>query len=242
MSIFNKITALFLKLKAKDIPVKIDENAISMTERENIVYGKDKLAKRRLYEKWACKELWLLYDEGIPLLFAIDPDISEPPDDELSSEMEELWLHAQDCVQKKLLSVVNNEVPQKEWKVKPVNLYCWAAVSRITVPSEFSTLMEFVLQTVRSSEVNAVSVQTDNPQDAIYQKHREVVLGAATSLLANVPDWCKNSKGQITTSLIAKQIINNESQWFGNEKPLIAESAMTDLINGYLKLAKPIVK
>ncbi len=228
-------------LRKKNITPHISTPEISMSEREEKVYGEDRLFLQKLFEKWSCKDKWLLYDEGIPLLFGIEPGTNETLDNDLLNKIEDLWVHAQVCVQKKLLSVVSTEIPEVEWEVRPVDLYCWATVSRISVPAEFNTLMAFVVQTVKSSEVNRISVQNDGSQDVIYQKHREIVLGAATSLLVNAPELCKNNKGRITSSRITKQIIENKNEWFGNEKPLLAESAMTDLINGYMKLTRPVI-
>ncbi len=105
-----------------------------MSEREKKVYDVDKLILQKLYEKWSCKDKWLLYDEGIPLLFGIEPGTSVSMDNELLNKKEELWVHAKECVQKNLLSVVNAEKPIIEWEVRPVDLYCWATVSRISMP------------------------------------------------------------------------------------------------------------
>ena len=241
MNVIKKIKSSFPYFRGKKITHTVSNPEISMSEREKKVYDEDKLSLQKLYEKWSCKDTWFLYDEGIPLLFGIEPGTSESMDDELSNKIEDLWVHAQDCVQKQLLSVVNTEKPEVEWEVRPVDLYCWASVSRISMPAEFSLLMAFVVQTVKSTEVNTTSVQNDGPQDAIFQRHREIVLGAATSLLVNAPELCKNKKGRITTSRITKQIIENKNQWFGDEQPLLAESAMTDLLDGYLKLTRPVV-
>jgi len=241
MNIFNRIrTLLFPGKKNKSVdPVSTPE--ISMYEREKKVYGEGKLTLQKLYEKWSCKDKWLLYDEGIPLLFGVEPGFRESADDEVSNKIESLWEHAQECVQKKLLSVVNMDKPETEWEVRPLDLYCWATISRISMPAEFSTLMTFVAQTIKPSEIISNPVQGDGEQDMRYQKHREIILGAATSLLVNAPDLCKNNKGRVVTNKIAQHIIENEDQWFGDDRPLLAESAMTDLIDEYLKLTRPTV-
>ena len=241
MNIVSKIKILFSSFKKKKSGNSVNAPEMSMHEREEKTYGKGKLTLQKLYEKWACKDKWLLNSEGIPLLFGVDPDASKSLDDEVSDKIESLQEHAQECVQKKLLSVVNIDLSDSEWEVRPLDLYCWATVSRISMPAEFSTLMTFVAQTIKSSEVTSNPVQGDGVQDMIYQKHREIVLGAATSLLVNAPNLCKNNKGKVVSNKIAQQIIENEDQWFGDERPLLAESAMTDLINEYLKLTRPIV-
>jgi hypothetical protein len=241
MKLFKKIKSSFPFFLKNNIRIPVTTLEISMSERENKVYDPDKLTLQKLYEKWSCKDKWLLHDEGIPLLFGIEPGARATLDDESSIKIKELWVHAQDCVQKKLLSVVNTEKPEVEWQVRPIDLYCWATVSRISMPAEFSTLMTFVAQTVKSTDVNPTHDQNDGAQDIQYQRHREIVLGAATSLLVNAPELCKNDKGCVVCSQITRQINENKNQWFGDEKPLLTESAMADLINGYLKLTNPVV-
>jgi hypothetical protein len=240
MNIFRKIKS-FISNKNKKIETPVNAPEISMSEREDKFYGEGQLTLQKLYEKWACKDKWLLYDEGIPLLYGLQPAIKASLDQEVLTKIESLWEHAQECVHKKLLSVINLEQPEKEWEVLPLDLYRWATVSRISLPDEFTTLMAFVSQTVMPTATASGSVQSLGEEDMLYQKHREIVLGAATSLLINAPGLCKNKKGRIVSNQIAKNIMENEGQWFGNDRPLLTESSMTDLINEYLKLSQPIV-
>ncbi len=241
MNIINKIKSLISLHDQNKSVQEADVPEISMNEREDKIYDAEKLSLQKLYEKWSCKDEWLLYGEGMPLLFGINPDVRETEDSEISERIEDLWVHAQECVHKKLLSVINTEKQEKEWQVRPIDLYSWATISRISMPDEFCTLMTFVAQTIKPVETHSQINQTDNPEDILYQKHREIVLGAATSLLVNAPDLCKNNKGNVDSNLITMNIIENEDQWFGSDRPLLAQTAMTDLINEYLKLTRPVV-
>ena len=240
MNILTKIKSCFSK--NTDNKTAVDEQSveISMEEREEKIFEKETLNLQKLYEQWSCKESWLLYDEGIPLLFGLEPG-NNNIDDELSDKIESLWEHAQDCVNKKLLAVINQEKPAKEWQVRPLDLYSWGTISRITMPEEFSLLMSFVAQTIKPVSIQAEYTVNESSEDMLYQKHREIVLGAATSLLVNAPDLCKNKKGKVVSNLIARNILENEDQWFGNDRPMLAETAMTDLIDEYLKLTKPVI-
>ena len=240
MSIFKKIKKYFFGSKNNKVRVE-NETTMSITEREVQVYGQEKISTRRLYEQWACKETWMLYNEAIPLLLGIEPDKKIDVDDERKNEIEELFLHAQDCVNKKLLSVINSEKNEKEWQVRPIDLYRWATISRIVVPDELNDLMQFVMQTIKNPVPHKDQVIESDSRDASYQKHREIVLGAAMSLLVNSPGTCVNSKGKVKGNLIAKQILTNKKQWFGEEESLLAESAITDLIEHYFRLAKPVL-
>lgn len=236
MNIFNKIkTSLLCTDKKISVPNATLE--LTMSERERNVYDEDHLRLQKLYEKWICQDKWLLQKEGIPLLFGINPDIKES-DDDVSVKTEELWVHAQECVHKQLLSVVNDDELEDKWQVLPIDLYRWAMVSRISVPDEFSALIAFVIQTVKPEQNS--QVQTVVEQDAVLQKHKEIVMGAATSLLVNASAQCQNDNGKISAINISRLIIENKQEWFGQDEPLLVETAMTELIKDYIKLTSPI--
>lgn len=234
---FQKIKSIFSKANNKSSTIVQTQN-ISMSEREREVYDIEQLTLQKLYEKWLCKDKWLLYEEGIPLLFGLNPDANRSGNGE-SDKTEELWGHAKDCVQKKLLSVINPGQSENEWEVIPADLYRWAMVSRISVPAEFSALMAFVMQTVKLEDDNNYE-QVEGLQDSNYQKHREIVLGAATSLLVNAPEQCKNNNNLVVNN-ITRLILENKKQWFGEEEPLLKETEMISLINDYIELTKPVM-
>ena len=126
-----------------------------------------------------------------------------------------------------------------KWKVNPVDLYHWAMVSRISIPDEFNILMTFVTQSVKNPN-NSFSTNNENLIDEIYQLHKEVVLGATTSLLVNSPDICRNNEGKIDSTIIVKKIIENERHWFNGCESKLSESDMTSLIKQYIAMSKPI--
>ena len=112
-------------------------------------------------------------------------------------------------------------------------------VSRISVPDEFSTLIAFVIQTVKPEQNSQNQIVVE--QDAVLQKHKEIVMGAATSLLVNASAQCQNDNGKVSAENISKLIIENKQEWFGQDEPLLVESVMTELIDDYIKLTSPIV-
>ncbi|MBL1142361.1 MAG: hypothetical protein HND53_10055 [Proteobacteria bacterium] len=241
MNILNKIKSLFNFKKYEKNSVKAENSDVSMQDREEKIFEKERLNLQKLYEQWSCEETWLLYEEGIPLLFGIEPQSRSILESDVSEKIESLWQHAKECGHKKLLPVINIEKPEKEWEVRPIDLYSWGTISRIMMPEEFSTLMTFVAQTIKPVETQSSNNYSENSQDIMYLKHREVVLGAAMSLLVSAPELCKNRKGRVVSNKIARNILENEDQWFGDERPLLAETAMADLIDEYLKLTQPIV-
>lgn len=236
-SLVKKIKSVISKQDKKD-DVMSNAQDVTMQQRENHVYDAEHLALQKLYEKWLYKEDWLLYKEAIPLLLGIDPDCAKK--DEYAIEIEELWKHAKDCVEKKMLSVLNQTQPADDWAVLPVDLYRWATVSRICIPVEFSTLMAFIIQTVKPEPGRTELVQNKNEQEQINQK--EIVLGAALSLLVNAPGQCKNEAGKVDVACLARLIIANKAEWFNQDELLLSESDIIELLSAYINSAKPVIK
>ena len=61
--------------------------------------------------------------------------------------------------------------------------------------------------------------------------HKEIILGATTSLLINSPEKCKDNHGIFDAELIVEKIIQNEKQWFDNSKSKLSKPEMIKLIN-----------
>tara|TARA_B100001964_G_C14235134_1_gene602060 strand:+ start:43 stop:738 length:696 start_codon:yes stop_codon:yes gene_type:complete len=229
INILKKLSSLIL----------ISKNNEQNITKQNKIYNQDEYDKKILYEKWCRKREWLLYDEGILLLLSIDPANKEILREDLIEKINNLKFHASECVKNALLSVINIDKSEYKWKVTPVDLYHWAMVSRINIPDELNTLMAFVTQSVKNPN-NSFSTNHKNLIDDVYQFHKEVVLGATTSLLANSPDICRNNEGKIDSTIIVKKIIENERHWFNGCESKLSESDMTSLIKQYIAMSKPI--
>ena len=201
------------------------------------IYSEKKINKQKLYEEWCKKEKWLLHNEALLLLFSIDPSSSDTLDANLLEKINSLKCHANDCVNKNLLPVINIEKPENEWEVRPIDLYQWATVSRISTPDEFNALMTFIVQSVKVVDDNSLN-NNQKLKDKIYQLHKEVILGATTSLLINSPEKCKDNHGIFDAELIVEKIIQNEKQWFDNSKSKLSKPEMIKLINHYINMSK----
>ncbi|MCK5497700.1 MAG: hypothetical protein KAI77_00775 [Gammaproteobacteria bacterium] len=210
----------------------------NMREKEKDVYGEDRITQQKLYEKWAVKPSWHLKNQAIPLLLSMDPEkYSTSSRDEYSEQKyQDLWEHAQHCVEQGLLFVLNREHPADEWKAKPIDVYKWAAISRVELPLELSTLMEFVMMTLVSTEnIDNDSLDNKKQNDITYDKDRERILGAALAMLVTYPERCKNKKGRVSAENILSLIDENESVLFGEEIPGLSPTAGIDLINKWIK-------
>jgi len=233
--ILNKIKTAFKKNNKPQISETDVFEGKTYAEREQSIFGEERVLQQRLFEKWAVKEEWHLKNEGTKLILAIDPAQKHHFDTETKDKINDLWLHAKECVTDHLLQVINPEEKPEAWRVSPAALYRWAKISRVSVPAELSSLMDFVLQTILSTEHGNNNDQrhSDTGNTEQYNLHKEIVLGASLSLLASKPDVCKSRSGKIKARLIAEEITKNSKNWF-EEEPLLAQTAMQDLIEQYL--------
>lgn len=210
----------------------------NMREKEKDVYGEDRITQQKLYEKWAVKPSWHLKNQAIPLLLSMDPEkYSTSSRDEYSEqEFQDLWEHAQHCVEQGLLFILNREHPADEWEAKPIDVYKWAAISRVELPVELSTLMEFVMMTmVSTANIDNDSLDNKKQNDITYGKDKERILGAALAMLVTYPERCKNKKGRVSAENILSLINDKESVLFGEEIPGLSPTAGIDLINKWIK-------
>ena len=194
-------------------------------------YHKNEIALQRLYEKWVTRETWRLRDQAIPLLFGLDPDSVHLTltETELEPRFSNLWEHARQCVDQALLPVVNRQCNAAAWEAKPVDIYQWATVSRLSVPEPLIALMEFLVkvlpQTIETDSVN---------QDKVR------ILGAALAVLSAYPEQCKDAGGQVRPEKIIALIQAKQAILYGNQLPALPITAQIGLLSDCLgKVAGP---
>ena len=211
--------------------------SLDMSQREKAIYGEDNIKQQKLYEKWAVKTSWHLKSQGIPLLLSMDPDKYSDSDFDETTEKkcQDLWEHAQHCVEQDLLVVLNRESPVDEWEVKPVDVYKWAAISRVELPVQLTSLMEFVMMSLLSTvKTSNDSSGAKSQSEVTYNSDKEHILGAALAMLATYPEECMNKKGLVRAENIVSLISKNESLLFDNVPDLSATAAV-DLVNKWIK-------
>ena len=212
-------------------------NSENMRQKEMDIYGEERITRQKLYEKWAVKSSWHLNTEAIPILLSIDPEKYSVSSfaDEREQKYRDLREHAQHCVEQGLLPVLNQERSAEEWIAKPIDVYKWAAISRVEIPAQLSALMEFVMMSLISTE----NAGDDSSNKGSYTKDsfnsdKERILGAALSMLVNYPERCKNKKGRVRAENILSLISENESDLFGEEIPRLSTTVGIDLINNWI--------
>ena len=227
----NFIKKLFLFIFDKDN--KKQNNNLS-----NKIYNGDKINKQKLYEKWCKKEKWLLHSEGILLLLSINPSQKNILDNNILKRVNDLKDHANECVKKNLLSVVDVDKPENSWEVKPIDLYRWATISRIDIPDEFNALISFITQTIKLNSEDSSAIDFRNSEDKLSHLENEIILGATISLLINSPEICRDNEDNIDCKVIVSKIIESKKHWFRDSKPKLSESDMVKLIEKYVGMSK----
>ncbi len=210
----------------------------NMRQKEKDVYGEDRITQQKLYEKWAVKPSWHLKNQAIPLLLSIDPEIysTSSCDEVTEQKYQDLWEHAQHCVEQGLLFILNRERPAEEWEAKPIDVYKWAAISRVELPVQLTALMEFVMMSlVSTANIDNDSLDNQKQNDISYYKDKERILGAALAMLVTYPERCKNRKGRVSAENILSLINENESVLFADEIPGLSPTADIDLIDKWIK-------
>ncbi len=222
----------------------------ALQQREINSVGETVYTQRRLYEKWVVKEDWHLQKEAVYLLFGIDPENTGGLDDEATRQQIGKTLdHALHCIKQNLsLSAVNMAESELEWRVRPTEFYCWASVSRISMPSAMSELMEFVVSTVKGEKDRLLGNYQQNGSagsatgDSELLLQKEMLLGAALAVLAEFPDQCRNRKGRISVPAIVQLIQQHRDTWFAHTELKLSEMVMQDLISKWIKSLKPVMQ
>lgn len=201
--------------------------------------GEDHLDRQRFYEKWAARETWLIYAEGLPLLFGRDPEAADLEQDaEFSEQREQFWDHLQRCVRQRMPPVLNNPTDKPvNWRAEPVELYRWAVAARVPIPEELDTLLAFISTTVatRAQQLFDLSVQSaQSAHDTEAQSKslaREQVLSALLSLSLQALHQASGRDGDALRTQLLQSLYDKSSGFFQAGEPPLSRPALHDLID-----------
>lgn len=204
--------------------------SLDIRQREKAIYGEDNIKQQKLYEKWTVKTSWHLKDEAIPLLLSIDPEIyaNSSVDETIKQKYQGLWEHAQHCVEQGLLSVTKKEGRSEEWEATPIDVYQWAAVSRVELPAQLIALMEFVMMTLLPT-----SASNSSSGDKI---DKELILGSALAVLVAYPKLCLNKEDRVKATTIVALINDNKDKLFAGKTPELSSTASINLIEKWINV------
>ena len=150
-------------------------------QKKNALYDEKAIANNKYYEQWAKREAWQVKHEALFLLLSVHPENYRTAlsDEEFKARYQDLWTHAKHSISQGLLPILNRDCPEDEWTATPVEIYKWAIISRVEMPSELVALMQFLMTSIASPK--SPNMPTDQTR----------VLGAALAVVAAYPKQCK---------------------------------------------------
>lgn len=168
------------------------------------------LRQQLLYEYWFKRDTWLLRREAVPLLLGLDPERVDHNEPEIAG----LWETIRQSVEEGSLTVFNRQAPVESWSVTPEAVYRWAGDRAMPLPEPFSSLMEFILKTVKKED----SVrQTENHEAESFNEENETILGAALAVINAFPEACRKKDGSIDVRKTILQINDHANVLLGRE-------------------------
>lgn len=181
-----------------------------------------------LYETWLKHDGWQLRSEGLPLLFAVDPDdwTDWLQDSEFATASDELYQQLGDRIRSD-----GND------RVTPLALYQLVRAAGHAVPAAYERLIQFIVSTVKSPHPVAEptgGVLAGVPATAASGA-REQVVGAAFSILSKWPDRCRDERGLVDAERIVALIESQPVLWFDAPQAPLAHTEMVDLLNRWLE-------
>ena len=186
------------------------------------------LSMQRLYEHWLKLPEWEARNEALPLAIGLDPEQWQNylNEYELVHCEQDLWR----------LFAESNSINSDDESVSVPTICAWFQGNNVELPISFVRLFEFVRQaTVRSEPtLNGVDETTQERLEA-GQDEREIVLGAALSLVSKMPDRCKDEHGVIDGTLVSKLILETSARWFALTVPTMTSAEMAELIDRWLE-------
>lgn len=217
-----------------------EPSASSSSENRALVWlGKDKLERQRFYEKWAARETWQVYNEGITLLLGRDPgDKSLVRDQEFNEQREQSWEHLQRCVRQQASPHLANPAEKPEqWRAAPVELYRWAVAARLEIPQELDDLLSFISRTIRPVMPTDEAPVAQSDQGETQSLAREQVLTVMLSLAMQAQHQATGASADVIREQILGTLYDKSERYFDQPEPPLSRPALHDLIDRSLEMA-----
>jgi hypothetical protein len=183
---------------------------------------------QRLYERWLKRDDWKSRSEALPLVVGVEPDRWRAYLNEYGLIEAELALWR--------LFAAGNGIRSDDDPVAASIVYEWFRRSGVDLPRCFVRLYDFVRQVkLRSDAPEVIALDGARPGAREDQSENEIVLGAALSLVASMPDRCRDEHGLIDGVAIAKLIIETAARWFPTTTPAMNQAQIAALIDRWLE-------
>jgi hypothetical protein len=190
------------------------------------------VAMQRLYERWLKQAEWQARSEMLPLIVGVEPErwteyLSEH---HLVEEERTLW----DLVVSGI-GIASDDV------ALPVSTaYEWFRGNGVELPDSFIRLYDFICQTILPPATTAAVNHGDSKgQSGEPAGEKEIVLGAALSLVSRQPHRCRDEHGFVDGAIVSKLILETAVRWFPSTAPSMTQVQMAELIDKWLERGAP---
>lgn len=180
------------------------------------------VAYQVLFEDWLGREVWHLAHEGLPLLVGVDPVA-------WSSHLERHTLGGTaDALLEQLAGDLDCAV---DASVAPARLGAWAREHDCRLPAPFAQVLEFIVRVLPDSGGGRPA---DVAEARAVAAERELLLGAALTLVTRFPQQCRDEHGFFDGMRIADLILAKAALWFPLEPPALGRDRIAALLEQYL--------
>ena len=177
----------------------------------------DTLTRQKRYEKWLARDTWCVATEAVPLVAGFDPEQWPPAGVETT-------------VVQRLEAAMVDELENAGTDTAaatPAEIVAWTRRVGISLPDEFARLFEFI---------QGVLPRHEAPVEASLEQaaERELLLGAALTLVTRFPDECRDEHGFFDGGHIADLIIEKAALWFPLEPPRATRDEIAAMLERWL--------
>ena len=191
-----------------------------------------------IYEKWLKSDLWEARAIALPLIVGCDPEQWQAylATHKLAATEELLWhILANDLSVEQVEGVSVSQVTE------------WSRVQTVNMHPSFLRIYEFLRKVLIASAAqdnsssqratNKIGADGENGNGAgkARAEEREIILGAALSLLAKMPEKCRDANGFVDGDAIVGLIEQTAARWFPQSAPTLTRADMVTLIDKWLE-------
>jgi len=183
---------------------------------------------QRLYERWLKRTEWQARSEMLPLIVGVEPErwAEYLGEYHLVEEERDLWE----------LVASGIGIDTDEMALPVSTAYEWFRGRGVELPESFTRLYDFIRQTTLPTGPTRVVNRNDSGgQSGESARENEIVLGAALSLVARIPDRCRDEHGFVDGRVVSKLILDTAVRWFPLTAPSMTQAQMADLIDKWLE-------
>lgn len=193
------------------------ECAALLTDIRAAASPEDALIRQKRYEKWLSRDAWRVATEAVPLVAGFDPE-QWPPAGVDATVIQGFEAAMLDVLEKEDAEIA---------VVTPAEAVAWARRAGVSLPDEFARLFEFIQGVLPRDEA---PIEASLGQSA----ERELLLGAALTLVTRFPEECRDAQGFFDGGRIADRILEKAALWFPLEPPRATRDEIAAMLERWL--------